>query len=135
VGRVRRVQAGEHGLAVVVTDAGTTVPGEFDAVVSCLGSSVLDLLATLVGVQREELEQRVGAPFSDGTAIQRRIDESLALPGLQPYLHVPAAGTLRFGPGLANLSCLGTLSDRILAPYLSTRVAAEAANTVVEAGV
>lgn len=135
VGRVTGVQAGEHGLAVVVTDAGTAVPGEFDAVVSCLGSSVLDLLTSLVGDQREELEQRVGAPFSDGTAIQRRVDESLALPGLRPYLHVPAAGTLRFGPGLANLSCLGTLSDRVLAPYLGTPVAAEAANTVVETGV
>ncbi|AGP31595.1 SidA/IucD/PvdA family monooxygenase [Corynebacterium terpenotabidum] len=49
-----------------------------------------------------------------GTAVEDRIGDDLALEGMSPTLFLPALAGFRQGPGFANLSCLGELSDRVL---------------------
>ena len=48
-------------------------------------------------------------------AVEAGIGADLALEGMDPTLFLPTLSGLRQGPGLANLSCLGELSDRVLA--------------------
>lgn len=51
--------------------------------------------------------------------LEQKVDENLALEGqLQPVLHLPMLAGMNQGPGFANLSCLGRLSDHILARYV-----------------
>ena len=44
-----------------------------------------------------------------------RIADDLSLEGMSPTLFLPTFAGFRQGPGFANLSCLGELSDRVLA--------------------
>ncbi|HEX3148399.1 MAG TPA: SidA/IucD/PvdA family monooxygenase [Gemmataceae bacterium] len=46
------------------------------------------------------------------------IDRDLSVSGLTPKLHLPMLSAIQQGPGLPNLSCLGSLADRILRPYV-----------------
>lgn len=48
-------------------------------------------------------------------AWEASIGADLAVEGLVPHLFVPALAGMRHGPGFANLSCLGELSDRVVA--------------------
>jgi len=50
--------------------------------------------------------------------IEECIDENLAIAGFEPSLHLPMLSGLSQGPGFANLSCLGRLSDHILARHI-----------------
>lgn len=50
-------------------------------------------------------------------AFEERVDVDLGLRGLEPRLHLPMLAGLGQGPGFANLSSLGRLSDRILESY------------------
>lgn len=47
--------------------------------------------------------------------VEERIGTDLSLTGVEPKLFLPTLSGLRQGPGFANLSCLGELSDRVLA--------------------
>jgi mycobactin lysine-N-oxygenase len=49
------------------------------------------------------------------TTVEHRIGPDLALTGMSPRLFLPTLAGMSQGPGMANLSCLGELSDRILA--------------------
>ena len=49
------------------------------------------------------------------SAVESGIGAGLALENMDPPLFLPTLSGFRQGPGLANLSCLGELSDRILA--------------------
>jgi mycobactin lysine-N-oxygenase len=74
----------------------------------------------LFGETKAEVERRTGLALNDEVAVRSALDEGLALRAVIPKLHLPAVAGLLHGPGLANLSCLGTLSDRILGSYLRT---------------
>jgi mycobactin lysine-N-oxygenase len=121
VGRVREIKLSSSGLAKVVVDqSDEVVRQEFDAVAICIGSSPVDELVRLLGDSRAQVEARLGCPLSDENAVMRQLDPALALRGLTPRLHLPAIGGLAHGPGYANLSCLGSLSDCILSAYVSS---------------
>jgi mycobactin lysine-N-oxygenase len=105
---------------VVVDQSDEVVRQEFDAVAICIGSSPVDELVRLLGDSRAQVEARLGCPLSDENAVMRQLDPALALRGLTPRLHLPAIGGLAHGPGYANLSCLGSLSDCILSAYVSS---------------
>ncbi|MEJ6549250.1 SidA/IucD/PvdA family monooxygenase [Corynebacterium sp. USCH3] len=47
--------------------------------------------------------------------VEDRIGADLSLTGMGPTLFLPTLAGMSQGPGMANLSCLGELSDRILA--------------------
>ena len=53
----------------------------------------------------------------DRTSIERTIERDLSVQSLSPRLHLPMLAGTSQGPGFPNLSCLGLLSDRILASY------------------
>lgn len=120
VGRVRQIQLGCSGLAGVVVDqTDEVVRQEFDAVAICTGSSPAAELVRLLGESRAPVEERLGCSLADETSLTRQIDSTLALRGLSPRIHLPALAGLVHGPGFANLSSLGTLSDCILSSYVS----------------
>jgi hypothetical protein len=64
--------------------------------------------------------QETDSLFRNSDRIDLVIDSSLAVMGLEPLLHLPMFSAFVQGPGFPSLGCLGTLSDRILAPYLDS---------------
>jgi mycobactin lysine-N-oxygenase len=113
------VGAGTSGRILVTVDQHDEVMRrEYDLVVNCTGSSPLRQLTGLLdGTSTNSVESRLGVALSDERALARELDVSLALRGLWPRLHVPALAGLAQGPGFANLSSLGLLSDRVLGGY------------------
>lgn len=73
-----------------------------------------DQSALLRKLMSERALAAIGESFTDGELAQR-IGSDLALEGLHPRLHLPMLAGVRQGPGFANLSCLGRLSDRVVA--------------------
>lgn len=55
-------------------------------------------------------------PSLSAAELRRQVDYHLCIPDLP--IHMPMIAGLTQGPGFPNLSCLGTLSDRILSRYL-----------------
>ena len=55
--------------------------------------------------------------FDDDYKWKRSINHGLAVSDLKANLHLPSLAGLNQAPGFANLSCLGTLADRILLHY------------------
>jgi mycobactin lysine-N-oxygenase len=120
IGRVRELQLSCNGLAKVVVDQPEeVVRQEFDAVAICIGSSPWGGLMRLLGDSRVQVEARIGGSLNEESTVIRQLDGSFALRGLAPRLHLPALAGLLHGPGFANLSCLGSLSDCILSAYVS----------------
>lgn len=123
VGRAREVRPGERGRARVVVEQPAGADSQrqlqdFDLVANCMGACSLTALAGLLGETRGLVEERLGVPLADEAAVKRRLDATLALEGVAPRIHIPALAALLHGPGLANLSCLGSLSDHILSAYV-----------------
>jgi mycobactin lysine-N-oxygenase len=95
----------------------TFVPPDYDHVIVALGFDALTFLEWIN-------DERDRGPLH-GTAIERRskefyarcanlIADDLSITGMEPKVYVPMLAGLKQGPGFPNLSCLGTLSDRIL---------------------
>ncbi|MFI1018957.1 SidA/IucD/PvdA family monooxygenase [Streptomyces sp. NPDC020965] len=86
----------------------------FDVVIDATGARpdwFLDLFGTLA---RKALYRAVGDGTDGVRALERRIGEDLALDGISPRLLLPTLAGYEQGPGFANLSSLGLLSDRVL---------------------
>jgi mycobactin lysine-N-oxygenase len=79
----------------------------YDRVIVAIGYDPYSPLELLPTAQR---------PSLPADELRRRVDGHLCIPGLP--LHMPMIAGLAQGPGFPNLSCLGTLSDRILSRYL-----------------
>jgi mycobactin lysine-N-oxygenase len=133
VGRVREVRLGDRGRVRVVTGAPEEgnghEPGErgdFDLVANCTGCCPLTALAGLLGDTGRAVEEQLGFALTDEASVKRGLDATFALEGLAPRIHIPALAGLAHGPGFANLSCLGSLSDHILSAYLHEPAADEA---------
>lgn len=126
VGRVREVTTGESGRASVVLEppeGGEARPlRDFDLVANCMGSCPLTALIGLLGETTRTVEERLGFALTEAS-VKRGLDATLALAGLAPRIHLPALASLAHGPGFANLSCLGSLSDHILSAYLQDGLA------------
>lgn len=91
----------------------------YDKVVLATGFDQALFLRSLLSPEgRATLRSELDLPELDSENLSQRIGADLALEGLHPRLHLPMLSGLRQGPGFANLSCLGQLSDRILQPYL-----------------
>ncbi|HEV2783902.1 MAG TPA: SidA/IucD/PvdA family monooxygenase [Actinophytocola sp.] len=118
LGRVVSVNAAGNRLRIDIEQHGRITKDEFDLIVNCTGFCPLTQIRSLLSARSVRyVEKQVGALLDDQTAIARLIDSSLSLPRVRPNLHVPALSALAQGPGFANLSCLGALSDRVLAEY------------------
>lgn len=59
--------------------------------------------------------------LKDQQLIIEKIDTDLSVDGFFPKLHLPGLSAETQGPGFPHLSCLGLLSDRILASYITNK--------------
>lgn len=120
-GRLQTVRANATGTLVAVREyAGKNFEGSYDYVIVATGSDQISFLRNLFSPDCErEVCHRAELTGFQHAALEPKIDESLALRGMAPYLHLPMLSGIAQGPGFANLSCLGRLSDRILKLYVS----------------
>jgi mycobactin lysine-N-oxygenase len=109
---------GEGKIAVEVAYRDTIDTRLFDRVILATGADPLRFLNDLSDDSvRSSLEEVFGASPTTSD-IEARIGEDLSVEGLTPRLHFPMLSGIRQGPGFANLSCLGRLSDRVLSSYV-----------------
>jgi mycobactin lysine-N-oxygenase len=91
----------------------------YDRVILATGGDPLAFVDGLLDdASRRCLVSRSGLAGFAADAVEAAIGYDLAVRGLEPRLHLPMLAGLAQGPGFANLSCLGRLSDRILEPYV-----------------
>ncbi len=100
-GRVHSIRDLGHKVYLMAEHNGVSRAETYDYVVSAMGFNPRQMLLDLYDFRGEV-----------------RVDEALRLKGTG--IHVPMLAGLDQGPGFANLSCLGLLSDRLLSPYLTT---------------
>lgn len=94
----------------------------FDYVVVATGADQLSFLRSLLdGRSLDQLRGRLEVNEVDQRTLESRIGSDLSVEGLTPRLHLPMLSGISQGPGFANLSCLGRLSDRVLASYVQRR--------------
>lgn len=105
------------GVQLVIDQSNEIVRSEFDFVVNCGGFCPVSPFVALLDSAKEGIERTLGFQLTDASMVARRLDKSFAIRGLKPKLHFPALAGLLYGPGFSNLSCLGSLSDHVLAPY------------------
>lgn len=120
-GRVRKVHA-ETGrsLRLEVEYDGKSREPLFDYVVVATGADPLTFFRDLIDRPTcETIRSQTGIASLEQAAFEPLIDRDLSVRGLTPRLHLPMLSGIAQGPGFANLSCLGRLSDRVLASYLS----------------
>lgn len=92
---------------------------KYDYAVIATGFDPLGFLTHLLGDStKEQILATTGLSSLDARIFDVGISESLALAGFKPNLHLPMLSAISQGPGFANLSCLGRLSDQILTAYV-----------------
>ncbi len=113
-GRMIGLQESEAGLTLSVQHGERLATRVYDRIILATG---FDQLATLKSMLSEStvknLEMQIGGPFEQ-RGVTQLIDNDMSVQGLRPCLYLPMLSGLNQGPGFANLSCLGRLSDRIL---------------------
>ncbi|TSE01690.1 lysine N(6)-hydroxylase/L-ornithine N(5)-oxygenase family protein [Skermania sp. ID1734] len=97
----------------------------FDLVVDATGGNPLWFTELLDDAATDILELAVGWPINQDR-LETVIDYDLSVSGLRPKLFLPNLAGIAQGPGFANLSCLGALSDRVLRSGLVADAAATA---------
>ncbi|GGB94999.1 SidA/IucD/PvdA family monooxygenase [Cellulomonas carbonis] len=110
------------GRAVVRVRRGEQISDvPFDAVVNCTGFDAAEGVRALLGPTTEvALEAMLEVPLAD-VAEHGALAHDLALRGVTPPLFVPALAGFAQGPGFANLSSLGLMSDRVVAAVAARR--------------
>lgn len=113
-GRVETIFENSDHLSIRTNYSGVITQRDYDQVILASG---FDQMATLrkflTGEALNHLEHVLGEPLTQ-TKIAASIQPDLSVGGLTPTLHLPMLAGLMQGPGFANLSCLGRLSDRIV---------------------
>ncbi|KAA8886616.1 lysine N(6)-hydroxylase/L-ornithine N(5)-oxygenase family protein [Nocardia colli] len=114
----RVVRMAEQGEGVALTLRNELRPDQvhtFDLVVDATGGQPLWFLELFDSDAADLVELAVGGPITQAR-IEASIGHDLAVSGLDAKLYLPNLAGLAQGPGFPNLSCLGELSDRVLAP-------------------
>jgi mycobactin lysine-N-oxygenase len=121
-GRVAHAVARDGRIRLTLS---TTAGGEsletvhgFDLVIDGSGADAMWFVPLLGQDALDLLELGLGAPLTPDV-LQESIGDDLAVTGVRPKLFLPGLSGLTQGPGFPNLSCLGLLSDRILAADLT----------------
>ncbi|MFF8954978.1 SidA/IucD/PvdA family monooxygenase [Streptomyces sp. NPDC014894] len=96
----------------------------FDVVIDATGARPDWFLDLFGAVARKAVQRAVGDADDGARALERRIGEDLALEGVVPRLLLPTLAGYEQGPGFANLSSLGLLSDRVLGAARRVRAVA-----------
>ncbi len=113
-GRMTQLASEGQTLKMTVEYNGQTSTRIYDQLILANGSDHVSTLKSLLSsAAQKKLELALEQPITT-EALSQRIRRDLSLEGLMPSLHLPMLAGVAQGPGFANLSCLGRLSDRIL---------------------
>jgi mycobactin lysine-N-oxygenase len=115
IGAATSLEAGDDAVRVTATYDGQEQTYSFDYVVVARGFDPLWFLSWLDEGSLGRLRAAAGALTAQ--ALEAAVGYDLAVEGLLPRLHVPMLSGVAQGPGFPNLSCLGLLAERVLAPY------------------
>lgn len=86
----------------------------YDQVILATGfDQVAALKSLLTPIAQNALIHAISSPLNRQN-LSEKIEVDLSVKGMCPYLYLPMLSGLMQGPGFANLSCLGLLSDRIV---------------------
>ncbi|MEU5218611.1 SidA/IucD/PvdA family monooxygenase [Streptomyces sp. NPDC020807] len=113
--------AGTDGALELHGDAGSL--GRFDLVLNATGFDPWQQIDGLLTPGARALLTGGADDSFDLAAAQRRIGPNLRFDGPAPALYAPALAGVTQGPGFANLSCLGHLSDLVVGNVLASRAA------------
>lgn len=98
----------------------------YDYVIVSVGYDHLGFVNRLLTPRtRARLTAHLQVPELTLEAVEDRVDHVLAVDGFRPLLHLPMLAGISQGPGFPNLSCLGKLSDHILAGYVPVESVAD----------
>ncbi len=117
-GNATRIAADAAGITVEAVYGGATTEYRYDYVVVARGFDPTWFVALLNDEARERLASAVGSNALSSAAFERAIATDLSVADTAPRLHLPMLAGVAQGPGFPNLSCLGLLSDRVLASYV-----------------
>jgi mycobactin lysine-N-oxygenase len=122
-GRLREVVIGPNGLLTLCSEYNHVVSRTmYTHVVVATGADQIRFLGNMMNSSTQQsLISRSGLEAFEQSQVELKIGRDLAIENLTPRLHLPMLSGLRQGPGFANLSCLGRLSDRVLLPYLGQK--------------
>jgi mycobactin lysine-N-oxygenase len=110
IGELEAIEAVGDELRVALSRTGGRRSVNYDYVIEATGFDPMSVLALVEGWS-----------LIDGqTPLTDRIGRDLSVADYTPKLHLPGLAAMAQGPGFPNLSCLGMLSDRILASYLDS---------------
>lgn len=87
----------------------------YDFVVVASGNNQLQFIKDVLNHETQaNLARHLGEKQLSGRAVSLSIGHDLSVEGFYPQLFLPMLSHLQQGPGFANLSALGGLSDRVL---------------------
>lgn len=113
-GRVVDLKMDGRVLNISVDYAQKVSVHEYDQVVIASGFDQVATLKTFLSSRAlAKLTYALGGNLN-AQDLMMTIQPDLSVNGMSPSLHLPMMAGLQQGPGFANLSCLGRLSDRIL---------------------
>jgi mycobactin lysine-N-oxygenase len=115
IGTASALEALGDGVRLTLTYGGVEEVHTFDYVVVAVGFDPLWFVGHMSRDTLDRLQAAAGGLSLD--ALEAAVGYDLAVVGLTPRLHVPMLGGVAQGPGFPNLSCLGLLAERVLAPY------------------
>jgi mycobactin lysine-N-oxygenase len=115
IGTASALEALADEVRLTVAYGGVEETHVFDYVVVAIGFDPLWFLGHLSDDARDRLQAAVGALTVE--VLEAAVGYDLGIVGLTPRLHVPMLSGVAQGPGFPNLSCLGLLAERVLAPY------------------
>jgi mycobactin lysine-N-oxygenase len=103
-----------NALTLAVEYHGQKTSHDYDQVILATGFDHSSVLRSLFSPSTlQEIENELDAPLND-QGLTPRMRTDLSVEGINPPLHLPMLAGVMQGPGFSNLSCLGSLSDRIL---------------------
>jgi mycobactin lysine-N-oxygenase len=113
-GRVIDLQANDGKLDLTLQYGPNHQTREYDQVILASGFDQIATLKTFFSATAlNHVEMAIGAAVNQ-TNLMHAIQPDLSVQGLSPALHLPMLAGFTQGPGFANLSCLGRLSDRLV---------------------
>ena len=130
-GRVVKLNRHDHGVLLSVEYDGEISLRRYNNVIIASGfDQVLTMRKLLSGRVLQNIELAIGGPLTQ-EELAEKIDARLAITDFKPTLFLPMLAGLSQGPGFANLSCLGSLSDRVLVRTLTNESALTDDGTLV----